>query len=214
LAAIGGQVSFESLISIINLTINLLLLSGVVTAFFQLRVMNRANKAQVLLMLIDEWRNPDNYNAIVYFHNIREQWKKQEMDFDKWDKLAKKWVDSYLPKTKHTSYPTKARMDDAWYMRRRASQFLEKMGFLLKLKYLTPSELFSVIPEAGRILAVLSPIEIELMKREESGSRIADWDRRAGKWAFYYLWNEYTKWYKKEGRNLFDLDMKGKGDRS
>ena len=83
--------------------------------------------------------------------------------------------------------------------RRIASQFLSKMGRLMMKDYLDSNDLFGVVPEVGRLLVVLRPIEHEIEKfwQEHEKNPIADWDRPVGKWEFDGLWKKYLEWYEK-----------------
>lgn len=94
--------------------------------------------------------------------------------------------------------PEEKELANEWIKRRTASQFLSKMGQLLKANYLDSSDLFGVVPEAGRLLVVLGPIEEEITKywRDHEKNPIADWDRAVGKWEFKDLRQKYIEWYK------------------
>lgn len=177
----------------ISIGLNILLLLGIYLAYRQLVESRRATKAQVLLRLHEEWRDPEIYKAVGYIHDIRDEWKKHPLS--KWDDLANEWVEATFKKE-----PQK------WLARRTASQFLAKMGYLVKSGHLTPDEFFGVVPEAGRLLIVLIPIELAIIKHmaKIQGESVEEWDRAFGKWEFNFLWSAYKQWYK-NNRESYEL---------
>ena len=194
-------------LKVIDTIINAVLLISVIAAFIQFQAMKKANKAQALYKLIDEWRNDEIYKSVSIIHNILDQWKTTGKPTSEWNQLAKSWVDSFFEENQNGSYIRTEQQTNEWLARRKVSQLLATMGFLMKNNYIKPHELFSIIPEAGRLMFVLSLIEEEIQKREDNSNQIAAWDRRAGKWQFYYLWKAYLKWYPKKGTAVFDAKM-------
>lgn len=174
----------------VSVGLKVLLLLGICLAFRQLVESRKATKAQVLFRLHEEWRNPEVYNAMGYIHDLRDEWKKHQLA--DWEDLANEWV-----KNTFRLKPTE------WRLRRTAAQFLGKMGYLVKTGYLTPEEFFGVVPEAGRLLVVLIPIEIAIVRymAQIQGEPIEEWDRAFGKWEFNFLWPAYKKWYKNNREN-------------
>jgi hypothetical protein len=152
-------------------------------------------KAQAVMRLSEEWRDPELYRAVNYIHRLREEWKAQAVE--QWDGLAKKWVEQHAPKN-HES-PGDKDLWREWLMRRTASQFLAKTGLMIESGYLTADVVFDVIPEMGRLLSVLIPIERAIQKywTDKGQSRIAEWDRPFPKWEFNRLWEQYQAWFKK-----------------
>ena len=102
------------------------------------------------------------------------------------------------------------KLSDGWIKRRTASQFLAKSGSLIEAGYLTPDDFFGVVPETGRLLAVLNPIEIAIREEfSKEGNRIGEWDHPFPKWEFTKLLERYRTWYKGPGklkRNLEQID--------
>lgn len=174
----------------ISIGFDILIIFGIYLAYRQFVEARKANKVQVLLKLQEEWRNPEIYKAVAYIHGLRTEWKKYPTN--KWDILAEKWVKKTFQKD-----------TEKWLARRIASQFLAKMGYLVQTGHLTPDELFGVVPEAGRLLIVLMPLDIAIMKfmTQRQGEPITEWDRPFGKWEFNFLWEAYKKWYKKNHKN-------------
>lgn len=185
----------------------LLLVVGLPLALRQLNATRKATKAQVLMRLSEEWREPDLYEAVNYIHGLRQEWK--SVPVGQWDALSKKWVQEHADKKPHSGDNREKKLRDEWLMRRKASQFLARMGLMMISGYLTPDDLFGVIPEMNRLIAVLRPIEIEIKKYWESKEdkehrRIAEWDHPVAKWEFTKLWDEYQTWHKKRARK-YDL---------
>lgn len=79
-----------------------LLVFGVVFAVIQARAARQAIKAQVLMKLFEEWRDPKLYHRITYVHRLRDMWKQQLSQTPgqwtrllvqaKWDEFAEEWV--------------------------------------------------------------------------------------------------------------------------
>jgi hypothetical protein len=66
--------------------------------------------------------------------------------------LGKDWV-------KKRAYATDERLKREWNYRRLVAQYVRHTGYLLAKGYLEPDDVFSVNPEAGRLLEVILPIE-------------------------------------------------------
>lgn len=182
----------------------LLAFAGLIMVFFQLKSTQKAIEAQTIIKLIDDWQNPEIYTAIKYIHKLRGQWK--EYPPQEWDELAMRWVKDHANKTPDTSDPAGQELWNEWMWRRTASQFLSKMGLLVSTKMLSSNTLFGVVPEMGRLLAVLIPIEMQISKywREREKKSIAQWDRPFEKWEFNELWSKYLDWNMHRG-NKYEL---------
>jgi arsenate reductase-like glutaredoxin family protein len=144
----------------------------------------------------------------------REQWIKENTSLDD----VKKWADQ--TGESYTDYPDKQeellqryrdflgkKLSNEWTMRRTASQFLSKMGVLIDAGYFTDDEFFGVVPETGRLLAILIPIEYEIVqyfteKSTQKHPQLPEWDRPFGKWEFNNLRKRYKTWYSKRSRSF------------
>jgi hypothetical protein len=193
---------------------------GILAAKSQADTARRTLRAQFLLKVIDEWRDPEVYAAFKYFNRLREQWKDdllkthpdsfsplsgardqsydsedlfRNIPLDVWYQFAEKWVEKYAT-------PDKAnKLRDEWNYRRIASQFLEKMAFLIKKGDLTEDEFFTIVPETPRYLVTLIPIDAavtEYWKKRES-LKLDTWDIPLGKWDFHALDSRYLRWFDK-----------------
>jgi hypothetical protein len=182
-----------------------LLVFGLFIAFFQLRTAGRSIKAQLLVKLAEDWRSPDVYVAVNYINRLRTEWRKSTLE--KWPDLASQWVVEHAGRDSQATDPREARLWNEWLLRRTASQFLAKVGSLMKEGYLKPDDLFSVIPEMGRLLIVLIPIDVAILEywSKAEGVPIAEWDSPVGKWEFRHLWHEYLRWQRKN-RQRYNLD--------
>jgi hypothetical protein len=184
---------------------NILLIIVVFAAFSQVKAAKEATKAQVLMQLSEEWRNKEIYQAVNYIHRLRDSWK--SFPVNEWNNLAEEWVEKHTGKNPNSVDLSEQELWKEWVMRRTASQFLAKMGLMMMSGYLTSKDLFGVIPETGRLLAVLIPIELAIQKHwiDREQNPIAEWDHPVGKWEFNILWEKYQIWYKKYGRK-YDLN--------
>lgn len=182
-----------------------LLVIGLFIAFLQLRTAGRSIKAQVLMKLAEDWRSFEIYDAIMYVNRLRTNWRTSTIET--WMDLATQWVFEHRGKDADSADPAEAQLGKEWRLRRTASQFLGKMGGLMKQGYLKPDDLFRVIPEMGRLLVVLIPIEVAILEywSKAEGAPIAEWDAPVGKWEFRDLYREYLKWYSKTGKG-YQLD--------
>jgi hypothetical protein len=183
---------------IIIQTLTLLGVLGTLWAVFQAK---KSLRAQTVLKLTEGWRDTEIYSAISYINELRTEWKKKcspVTDQATWDTLAGNWVQEHYRAQED-------QLKKEWLARRQASQFLSKMGLLTMSGYMKPEDLFGVIPEMGRYLMVLTPIELAIQRLDSEEKPIADWDHRVGKWEFNYLWSEYLRWFKKN-RNKIELN--------
>ncbi|MCV6608581.1 MAG: hypothetical protein OIF32_10235, partial [Campylobacterales bacterium] len=89
-----------------------------------------------------------------------------------------------------------------WNHRRLASQVLSQAGTMMLKGHITRDDFFEIIPEAGRILAVLIPIEEEIRLKYSEGSKIADWDIPFGKNNLENLLIAYEEWFKKKHKEV------------
>jgi hypothetical protein len=167
----------------------------------------RTIKATALYKLTEEWRLPPAHEAFSYVNELRRAWKREGGDSKA---LARRWVienfDQNIPEKE------KEKRKEANLHRRYASQLLAKMSALVERGYLSYDDWFRVMPEVGRHLVVLHPIEQAIneywdrKEREECSTwdgekcvdnRIAIWDRPWSKWEFEGLLPKYENWYRK-----------------
>jgi hypothetical protein len=127
----------------LKLIFSALVVVGFLLTSFQIKAARRQARANVLLKMIDEWSSLELYESVRYIHQLREEWKSQQPDPSKWGELAKSWVECNAPQPA-------ADAADSWIKRRRVSQFLSKMGYMLKSAYITRDDFFGVAPEARR----------------------------------------------------------------
>ncbi len=191
------SVTAQYVFAFISAVANILLIFGLYFAFMQVRSAKLALKAQVLLKLIDEWKDPKLYKAMIYLSRLRESWK--DVPTDEWPNLAKHWVETHAGKSANSADTAESALWEEWEMRRIAAQFLSKTGTLIDLGYLSEDEFFSVDPEAGRQLVVLIYIEKAILDHYSDRNSIADWDHPFPKFEFNTLWPRYQRWYKKHG---------------
>lgn len=190
----------------------LVLAGGVVFTAIQAYAARGAINAQVLMRLFEEWRNPEIYRSVNYVHSLRQEWKRRAPPAE-WRKLAEEWVRAHAGKDPDSKDEQTSDLWKKWKARRTASQFLAKMGALIQAGYLTADEFFRVVPEAGRLLVILWPIEKEIERFwASSESRpLQDWDHPFPKWEFSVLWDAYGPWYRSHSKEcaLRDFDFKG-----
>jgi len=177
-----------------------LIVIGFVLTYLQIRTVRRQARANVLLSMFEEWNDQELYESVRYIHQLRGEWKGADPEQADWSALADVWVNANAP-TAGASAPS------AWMQRRRAAQFLDKMGYMLYAKYITPDDLFAVVPEAPRLLLVLNPLERAIVKRfhnqESSG---AEWDRPSSKLYLEHVNKAFLHWFKKTGHKLVPHD--------
>jgi hypothetical protein len=178
--------------------------AGTWCAFASLQTARKNLKAGALVKLFEGWRSEESGRAFGYINELRRTWKNLGSDTNK---LARLWVQEHSGNNSQVDEP-KRREENA--KRRHASQFLAKMQAAVLQGLLTHQEFFSVVPEVGRYLAVLVPIEDELKKywdeQEEKvcstwnrtaceQRRIANWDQACPKWEFDGLMRAYEDWF-------------------
>jgi len=172
-----------------------LTLFGVLAAVWTVLQAKTDLRAQTVMKLTDEWRSIEAYYVMKYINDLEIEWKKSCIPANsrQWELPAKKWVDDHLdledPKQK-----------EEWDKRRTAAQLLSKMGLMAISGYLSWDDLFGVIPEMGRYLAVLIPIERAILQHwyTKETERIADWDVPVAKPEFPRIFKEYIKWQKRK----------------
>jgi hypothetical protein len=185
-----GRHSVRDIFSVVTAVTSSLTVVGIFIAFLQLRTAGKNLKAQVLMRLAEDWRSPEIYIAVNYVNRLRAQWRKSPME--EWPDLATRWVSEHAGRSSRATGQEEVRLWDEWLMRRTASQFLAKMGTLMRQGYIKPDDLFGVIPEMGRLLIVLIPIEIAIREywSNAESAPIAEWDRPVGKWEFRELFDQ------------------------
>lgn len=187
-----------SLLQTLPIIIQFVTLLGVFGTLWAVSQAKKSLRAHTILKLTEGWRDIEIYNAISYINELRTEWKKKcspVTDQATWDTLAMNWV--------HEHYRAQGdQLKKEWLARRQASQFLSKMGLLTMRGYMKPEDLFGVIPEMGRYLMVLTPIELAIQKLDSEEKPIADWDHQVGKWEFNYLCSEYLRWFEKNRNKI------------
>lgn len=173
----------------LKLIFSALLLLGLILTALQIHAARRQARANVLLRLIDEWNASDLYDSIRYIHQLRTEWKAVNPDASMWQPLAGEWVKENAPRNGEP-------VTGDWIKRRRAAQFLSKMGYMLRAGYLTRDDLFTTVPEARRLLVVIIPIEREIAKRYSTLEKpLAQWDRPFEKLHFDSVQTEFDLWF-------------------
>jgi len=200
LDCLGGRP--RSVVPVITALAGLSVIVGVPITIWQVKAAKKALQAQILVKLIDEWRSREIYEAVSYVHKLRTEWKSSSVA--DWERLAKEWVQQHLGKSMDSPDKEEQRLAWEWLWRRSASQFLAKMGLMAMSGYMPLKDFFWVVPEAGRLLAVLMPIDDAIVDHwtHVEQERIADWDRPFRKLEFKELLEQYEKWYKKHGSKL------------
>jgi len=184
---------------------------GIVAAFLAFLVARRQLASARLFWLYDDWRSAKTHRAFSYISDLRRKWK---ADGRSLQVLAREWV------TEHAAESADSRIRQENLKRRHASQLIAKAHAAVIHDYLTPEQLFEVIPELPRYLVVLHPIEHALQEhwnqRERDimmrwdGNRLTehcidDWDRPTPKWEFEGIMAEYDEWFAKpENRTKFN----------
>lgn len=133
---------------IIQLIINGLLLLGIVVGMFQVRAARRISRANVLLRLLEEWNSKELYQSVRYIHDLRRKWKQQEPDATLWPILAEKLVSERIDAENNSTDEAKKKLAVEWFQRRLVAQFISRMGNLIKNKYISEEEFFTIVPEA------------------------------------------------------------------
>jgi hypothetical protein len=164
---------------------------------WQVIAMRMQLRAQALMRLVDDWRDKELHKDVVCILDLWATWKDRSRDPNEWSRCAREWVEQNNP----------GKNTDEWKKRRSVSQFISKTGAMIFNGYLRPADVFGVVPEMGRLLAVLYPIEIEIQRQMSDKSRsIADWDKPFPKWEFKALWPMYLKWFRKTGWRLLEFE--------
>jgi hypothetical protein len=182
----------------------LIALLAVFMAYWQARQIAKTLRAETYLKLADEWRRDSLHHQVNVVLDLWETWKADASkegkgsDATEWSKFieqrAKDWVDA------HGNESLK------WEDRRAVSQFLSKLGPMITNGYLKCNDVFGVVPEMGRLLAVLVPIEIAIQeKHRKSSPSVADWDSPFPKWEFQELWPKYFEWFSRAGKTCLKL---------
>ncbi len=176
------------------------------------RQITRSLRAQAYLKLADEWRDETLHRHVLRVLDLWEEWRKKALKEGKASD-ATEWLKFTENRAKDWA---KNRGDGFLYNRERraVSQFLSKLGPLITNKYLKSEDVFGVVPEMGRLLAVLYPIEIAIQnkEREKAAAGIADWDSPFPKWEFKELWREYFDWFNKGGKECLKLPCINRAD--
>jgi hypothetical protein len=134
----------------------LALVLGLIPAFREVRsgreavqAQQRDTKAELLMQFNSEWRSESLYEGTVYLHGLRDSGSTTDGNLSQ---LAQGWV-------KERVFATDERLKREWSYRRQVAQYLRHTGYLLAKGYLEADDVFSVNPEAGRLLEVILPIE-------------------------------------------------------
>jgi hypothetical protein len=177
----------------LSVIIQSLTLFGVAVTVWAVLMARRSLRAQTVAQFIKDWRDPEMYDAIRYINELRAEWKEKcspVTDPQSWNAQAEKWAkDHFRAKTK--------KLRKEWMLRRNASQFIAKMGLMAQSHYMKTDDLFGILPEMGRYLMVLIPIEIAIQETADFEEPIADWDHPVVKYEFDYIWHQYQGWYQK-----------------
>jgi hypothetical protein len=169
----------------------LALVLGLIPAFREVRsgieavqAQQRDTKAELLMQFNSEWQSL--YEGTVYLHGLRDSWSTTGGNLSQ---LAGDWV-------KERAYATDEKLKREWNYMRLVAQYLRHTGYLLAKGYLEPDDVFSVNPEAGRLLEVILPIEnavIELFNPMARNTATAG--QVARKWELDYLLKQYAAWH-------------------
>jgi hypothetical protein len=179
---------------------------ALITIIRQEEQIAKSLRLQAYLKLADEWKDPELSRQVISVMELWKAWKGEAWKEGKgsnvkeWSKFieqrAKEWVIA------HGNELLK------WEDRRAVSQFLSKLGPIITNGYLKSNDVFGVVPEMGRLLSVLIPIEIAIQKEfGESSKGTADWDFPFPKWEFRELWPAYFKWFRsRAGKRCLKLE--------
>lgn len=183
----------------------MLALAAICISVWQAREAARSYRSGVLLNLMQQWNDHDFYESVRYIHRLRKEWKEESVGGCEWDRKkfinadrwasAKNWVESYAPRSPQAGETISQPPTSEWEHRRKVSQFISMMGYMMKARYLKDSDFFAIIPEVKRLLVILEPIEYWIAK--EYGDKYVldtDWDRPFGKVGFDYIHSEYINW--------------------
>jgi hypothetical protein len=185
----------------------------------QEKQMIKALRAEAYAKLVEDWRSQELYSQVLYIHDLWARWKKdwgnsdenrKSRNPDGWgefmERRAREWVEENRP----TDPERRDQVRKEWNDRRAVSQLLSKLGPMIANGYFRADDVFGVVPECGRLLAVLIPIEREIQKTfeapEHNGPPIGAWDFPFPKWEFTELWDKYLDWFKGTGRSCRTLN--------
>jgi hypothetical protein len=174
---------------------------GVGLAFGQIRQGAAGIRAQLLTKLNEEWRSQQLYDGNRYLLGLGRNWKRTGGAADA---LALEWVRARAS-TSNRRWSHQNRSEE-WNHRRLVAQYLRHAGYLLSERRITPDDVFSAIPETGRLLEVLIPLENAVIAYYDQGAvtaRSAPWDVTARKWELDYLFAQYEKWFAKNELKRF-----------
>lgn len=181
---------------IISSALQSLTVIGFLLAALQIRAAREQSRSTVLMKMIDEWNDPDLYDSVRYIHGLRREWKSKAPNQANWAVLVDDWV------TANTPTPG-SRSSDQWLQRRRVAQFLDKLGYMLRAKYLKPADVFAIAPEATRLLMVIVPLEKAIARKfNNQEPAFAEWDRPSSKLYLKELALHFPTWFQKTGRHL------------
>lgn len=183
----------------------------IIAAFVSVLIAAKSVRGVALFKLIDGWRSAEVYEAFLYLNELRQEWKKDGRAICV---LANEWVVNHF-NADGVSDQEKERLAKERQQRRCAAQFMAKMHYAVLTGYLKPDQVFAVMPESGRYLAVLAPLEDAINcffdKKEENegigwdgnkwgpntNRRISDWDHSCPKWELRSMSEAYEKWFNK-----------------
>jgi hypothetical protein len=171
-------------------------IGSMLAVLWQVIAMSKAVRAQAFMRLVDDWRDQTLHRDVIYVLDLWVAWKQKSCDPAAWASCAREWVAQNHQNT------------DEWKKRRSVSQFIAKTGAMVFNGYLRPGDVFGTVPEIGRLLAVLIPVEIEIqrLRVSDSSRSVAGWDNPFPKWEFQALWAMYLKWFRKTGKWLLELE--------
>jgi hypothetical protein len=179
-----------------------LFLLGLIPAFLTVRsgvgavrAEQRATQAGLLMHFNNEWRTDTLYESTVFVHRLRDKWSERGGDLNA---LADAWVQERI------DAPADSVLSIEWNHRRRVAQFLRHTGYLLVNDYLEPDDVFSVNPEAKRLLEIIIPIENAVINHYSSLNRqtATDW-KVARKWELDRLLEIYDVWFAEKSSDRF-----------
>ena len=188
--------TFEMTLPYIQIAVQCLVLVSFILTYLQIRAARRQARANVLLKMFEEWNQPELYDAIRYVHGLRREWKRVRPDTNEWQDLADLWVQNNLPNGT-------AQSDGAWIKRRRAAQFLDKIGYMLHAKYITKDDAFAIAPEVSRLVIVLIPLEKSIAKHfRDQEPKVAEWDQPSSKLYLGKLDLAAIDWFRSTGHKV------------
>jgi hypothetical protein len=184
----------------------------IVAAFVGILIAAKNLRGVALFKLIEGWRSAEVYEAFLYVNELRQAWKRDGREICI---LADEWVVKHFNEDGTASDQETQRFAEERQKRRCAAQFMAKMHYAVLTGYLKPDQVFAVMPESGRYLAVLAPLEDAINrffdKKEENEGigwngkhwdphndrRISDWDHSCPKWELRSMTEAYEKWFNK-----------------